>query len=62
MDVTNRQSAPINNDATIRVGSPQAAQAGASDVTIRPDQMMQDTSDDELRDEGQNISWRQVPE
>ena len=50
MDVTNRQSAPINNDATIRVGSPQAAQAGASDVTIRPDQMMQDTSDDELRD------------
>ncbi|MCR5513732.1 MAG: protein kinase [Prevotella sp.] len=50
MDVTNRQSAPINTEATIRVGSPQAAQAGASDVTVRPGAKMQDTGDDDFQD------------
>ena len=51
MDVTNRPSAP-NLDATIRVGSPQAAQAdAASDITVRPGVNIQDTSnDDDFRD------------
>ena len=50
MDVTNRQSGPVNTEATIRVGAPQAAQAGASDVTVRPGAQMQDHSDDDFRD------------
>ena len=50
MDVTNQQSAPINPDATIRVGTPQAAQAGASDITVRPGTKIQDSSSDEFHD------------
>ena len=49
MDVTNQQSAP-NLDATIRVGTPQAAQTGASDITVRPGTKIQDTSDEGFRD------------
>ena len=50
MDVTNRPSTPLNMEATIRVGTPQAAQAGASDITVRPGMTMQDSSDDDFRD------------
>ena len=50
MDVTNRPAGPINTEATIRVNAPQAAQAGASDITVRPGAKMQTGSDDEFRD------------
>ena len=50
MDVTNRPAAPKNADATIRVGTPQAAQSGASDITVRPGTKIQDTSDDAIND------------
>ena len=50
MDVTNRQSTPVNTEATIRVGSPQAAQAGAPDITVRPGTKIQDSNDDDFRD------------
>ena len=37
MEVTNRQSAPVNPEATIRVSEPMMAQSAAADITIRPD-------------------------
>ena len=50
MDVTNPQTSTVNNnmEATIRVGSPQAAQQGAGDITVRPGTQKQDN--DEIRD------------
>ena len=51
LDVTNRPTGPVNNEATIRVNAPQAAQAGAPDITVRPGTGMQQNDDDnEFRD------------
>ena len=49
--MTNRPTGPVNNEATIRVNAPQAAQAGAPDITVRPGTGMQQNDDDnEFRD------------
>ncbi len=51
LDVTNRPTGPVNNEATIRVNAPQAQQAGAPDITVRPGTRMQQNDDDnEFRD------------
>lgn len=49
--MTNRPTGPVNNEATIRVNAPQAQQAGAPDITVRPGTRMQQNDDDnEFRD------------
>ena len=51
LDVTNRPTGPVNNEATIRVNAPQSQQAGAPDITVRPGAGMQQNDDDnEFRD------------
>ena len=58
MDVTNQPTTnatsqptkPADMEATIRVNAPQAAQAGAPDITVRPGTKMPSGDDDEFRD------------
>ena len=51
LDVTNRPTGPVNNEATIRVNAPKSQQAGAPDITVRPGTGMQQNDDDnEFRD------------
>ena len=50
MEVTNRQSAPVNPEATIRVSEPMMAQSAAADITIRPDKKIPSGDDDHSGD------------
>ena len=47
MDVTNRQSNPIDTGATIRVGMQPSAQSAGSDITVRPGAKITTDDDDD---------------